>query len=79
MQLIWSSLFTIFACTWTLQHPNLPKQYRDLKPWSHAWWAATIHGVLESGKWMVVTVLAPEVIIAAATNDWQGGGGGGIV
>ncbi|KAM6484149.1 hypothetical protein HDV62DRAFT_357541 [Trichoderma sp. SZMC 28011] len=26
LDILWSSLFTIFACTWTLQHPNVSKQ-----------------------------------------------------
>ncbi|PTB66526.1 hypothetical protein BBK36DRAFT_1169117 [Trichoderma citrinoviride] len=26
LDILWGSLFTILACTWTLQHPNIPKQ-----------------------------------------------------
>ncbi|KAK3990464.1 hypothetical protein QBC44DRAFT_368995 [Cladorrhinum sp. PSN332] len=69
MHIIWSSLFTIIACTWTLQHPNVPKQYRGLKPWTKSWWGAQSHSLFENAKWMVITVLAPEVIIIAATHD----------
>jgi hypothetical protein len=26
LNILWSSLFTIFACTWSVQHPNVPEQ-----------------------------------------------------
>ncbi|KAK4162982.1 hypothetical protein QBC43DRAFT_370969 [Cladorrhinum sp. PSN259] len=70
MQIIWSSLLTIIACTWTVQHPNVPKHYRGLKKWTRPWLRAILYSLLENGKWMVVTVLAPEYIIMAATNNY---------
>ncbi|PWY85100.1 hypothetical protein BO83DRAFT_442474 [Aspergillus eucalypticola CBS 122712] len=70
LQILWSSLFTILACTWTVLHLNIPK-YRP-KP--------TTSGSKDLLKWMVgkyqqpiiwflITVLAPEVSFAKYWND----------
>ncbi|KAI1639672.1 hypothetical protein F4809DRAFT_656560 [Biscogniauxia mediterranea] len=62
LDILWSSLFTIIACTWTIQHPNLPEQRNgDLK--------SRLQSIYENAKWMVFTALAPEVIIMAAVHD----------
>ncbi|KAI0596705.1 hypothetical protein F4775DRAFT_603314 [Biscogniauxia sp. FL1348] len=62
LDILWSSLFTIVACTWTVQHPNLPEQRSgDLK--SH------LKSIYESVKRMLITVLAPEMIVTAACRD----------
>jgi hypothetical protein len=62
--ILWSCLFTIFACTWTVQHLNVPPQREesgdpewkgDLKYAAKNFWT--------SAKWMMITVLAPEVLI----------------
>jgi hypothetical protein len=62
--ILWSCLFTIFACTWTVQHLNVPPQREeiddpgwkgDLKYAAKNFWT--------SAKWMITTVLAPEVLI----------------
>jgi len=67
LDILWSSLFTIIACTLTVQHLNVPKQREGRDP---GWrgdlkWATK--DTLRSLKWMLVTVLAPEVVIA---KDW---------
>jgi hypothetical protein len=69
MDILWSCLFTILACTWTVLHLNVPEQREDRDP---GWrgdikWA--LHGSLTSAKWMLVTVLAPEVLLAKYTGD----------
>jgi hypothetical protein len=69
LDILWSSLFTIFACTWTIQHLNVPEQREghdrgrkgDLK------W--TLKGVYTSVKWMLLTMVAPEFVIGKACVD----------
>src|SRR5450432_3954307 len=69
LDILWSSLFTIFACTWTIQHLNVPEQREghdrgrkgDLK------W--TLKGVYTSVKWMLLTMVAPEFVIGKACAD----------
>lgn len=58
LQLIWSCLITIFACTWTVLHLNVPAY--DDKP-------RTI--LLRKIKWMVITILFPEFILSKAICD----------
>jgi hypothetical protein len=67
---MWSSLFTILACTWAIQHPNIPEQDQDVPLSSKRGklWRQT-KGFLTKAKWMLITVLAPEAIIMAAASD----------
>jgi len=69
LEILWSSLVTILACTWTIQHPNVPEQ-RDGR---HPGWIGDIRWGLKrfrrSIKLAVITLLAPEMIVAAATNQ----------
>lgn len=69
LDILWSSLFTILACTWTLQHPYVPDQRNGCDP-----------GVLGDIKWalyafgksaliMVIAALAPEVMIGLAAGE----------
>lgn len=84
LDILWSSLFTIFACTWSVQHPNLPEQLeaddRDspLKGW-RAWtcpaWRNAKWGLkafYRSTLRMLWTGIAPELIVVAACNEWMG-------
>lgn len=53
-----SCLFTIFVCTWTVQHLNLPSTSDS---------AMTIF--LRKFKWMMITMLAPEWAFASALQS----------
>ena len=69
LDILWSSLFTIVACTWTVQHLNVPEQRNGRDPgWvgSLRW---KLKGFLTSAKWMLITVIAPEVVITTASSD----------
>lgn len=63
LDILWSSLFTILACTWTLHHPNVPEQRNDcdLGVLGDIKWALKVFG--KSALMMVITALAPEVVI----------------
>ncbi|KAH6603486.1 hypothetical protein Trco_008261 [Trichoderma cornu-damae] len=69
LDIIWSSLFTIIACTWTLQHPNIPEQRngRDKGHLGDAKWA--LRAFYRGAARMACTVIAPELIIGAAFGD----------
>lgn len=56
--LLWSCGITIFACTWTVLHLNVP----GLK--DTAW-----QRVLRKTKWMIINVLFPELILSKAICD----------
>ena len=67
--ILFSCLFTIIACTWTVQHLNVPEQREgrdpgwlgDIKWASKRAWTST--------KWMLLTVLAPELLLALSLAD----------
>ncbi|KAH0433896.1 hypothetical protein CcaCcLH18_05648 [Colletotrichum camelliae] len=58
LTLVWSCVITIFACTWTVLHLNVPG--RDEGP-------LTI--VLRKIKWMTINIIFPEFIFAKAVCD----------
>ena len=69
LDILWSSLFTIFTCTWTIQHLNVPEQRegRDRGRKGDLKWM--LKGVYKSVKWMLLTMVAPEFVIGKACAD----------
>jgi hypothetical protein len=69
--ILWSGLFTIFICIWTVQHLNVPEQRNgrdqgwrgDLK-----WAWKTVFTKL---KWMAFTLILPEFLVAKAFAERQ--------
>jgi hypothetical protein len=58
LTLVYSCLVTIFACTWTVLHLNVPALHE--KQWRIA---------LRKAKWMAITILIPEFIFSKAICD----------
>ncbi|KUJ06827.1 uncharacterized protein LY89DRAFT_661410 [Mollisia scopiformis] len=63
--ILWSSLFTLLICTWTVQHPNIPPQGSqngfDVEyVLSSAW---------RKAKWMLLTLILPEFLVGKALQD----------
>ncbi|KAI0410336.1 hypothetical protein F5X98DRAFT_359757 [Xylaria grammica] len=58
LTLVYSCLITIFACTWTVLHLNVPAV--DDGPWTLA---------MRKAKWMAITILFPEFIFSKAICD----------
>src|SRR5437016_2370014 len=69
LDILWSSLFTIFACTWTIQHPNIPEQRNGRDPGWKGDLKWKLKGFYTSAKWMLYTMIAPEIVIGAAFRD----------
>ncbi|PYH42967.1 uncharacterized protein BP01DRAFT_302083 [Aspergillus saccharolyticus JOP 1030-1] len=80
LSIVWSCLFTIIACTWTVQHPSLPWQRKHYYPdeanfsdprlkaerkWKISKWKHAI-------AWFLGTIFAPEVPLAKHLGDlWE--------
>ncbi|PBK64317.1 hypothetical protein ARMSODRAFT_1054550, partial [Armillaria solidipes] len=62
LNIIWSCLATIFACTWLAVHPNVPGRNITTK--------GPISGGIERVKIMVTAILAPEAIVAWAAEQF---------
>ena len=56
--IIWSSFLTIFLCTWTCLHLNVPA------PKEGIWWP-----IFRKFKWMVFTIFAPEFLLGLAAGQ----------
>ncbi|KFY75353.1 hypothetical protein V499_04666 [Pseudogymnoascus sp. VKM F-103] len=75
LDILWSSLFTIFACTWSVLHLNVPQQRVNRDPGILGDLKWGIKTVLSKTKWMLYTVLAPEVLllyaVARLVSAWE--------
>lgn len=58
MDIIWSCFLTIFLCTWTSLHLNVPAS-------KEGHWRP----VLRKFRWMVFTILGPEFVVAFAAGQ----------
>lgn len=58
LTLVWSCMITIFACTWTVLHLNVPGRHEG-----------PLVITLRKLKWMAVNILFPEFIFAKAICD----------
>ena len=61
LDIIWSCLATIFACTWVSIHPNIP--HPDATEWQIRKHRATL---------MFWALIAPELIVLWAMRQWIG-------
>ncbi|KUJ09106.1 uncharacterized protein LY89DRAFT_711343 [Mollisia scopiformis] len=71
LDILWSCLFTILACTWTVLHLNVPEQREERDPG----WLGDIKWAMKrawtNAEWMMITVLAPEVLLGKYCGDLQ--------
>ena len=58
IDILWTSLFTIFLCTWTSLHLNVPAHKE--KYWQQC---------SRKFRWMVQAIMAPEFVVAFATGQ----------
>ncbi|RAK81161.1 uncharacterized protein BO72DRAFT_455623 [Aspergillus fijiensis CBS 313.89] len=72
LTILWANLLRIILCTWTVQHPDIPRPRENSKPgfngkiqyWSHQY----THQLV----WFVITIIAPEVLLAKHGYDlWE--------
>ena len=68
VDILWSSLATIVACTYTVLHLNVPKQRNDRDPG----WRGNIKcsPLWENLKWASFALVAPGGILVKAFLDW---------
>lgn len=72
LDILWTCLATIFACTYTVLHLNLPEQ-RDGQDFDRGWrgdlkwwWK----GIRSSLVWTAITLLAPEYYAMVALDEY---------
>ncbi|KAK4461544.1 hypothetical protein QBC42DRAFT_270014 [Cladorrhinum samala] len=64
LSILWSSLLTIFLCTWSVQHLAIPARPRGSKlnrMWTSFW---------RKFKWMGFNLLAPEFMVGKALGEF---------
>ncbi|PYH94369.1 hypothetical protein BO71DRAFT_476279 [Aspergillus ellipticus CBS 707.79] len=62
LTILWTCLFTIISCTWTVQHPDVPWQREHYAPGAkgRVKWEARKYSSMD--LWFFATVVAPEVL-----------------
>jgi hypothetical protein len=71
LNIFWSCIATIIACTWTVLHLNVPEKRSD----RDSGWRGDIKwnmkGFWTKIKWMLVTMLAPELALTLAAANFM--------
>lgn len=71
LDILWSSFFTLFICTWTVQHLNIPRQRgkppKSLREKVTSWWNSKPPKL----KWMTITLLVPESLVGRSAVEWM--------
>jgi hypothetical protein len=67
--ILWTCLLTIIACTWSVQHLNIPEQREGRDPGflGNIQWA--LKRSWTNTKWMLITVVAPEYLLIKNLGD----------
>jgi hypothetical protein len=68
--ILWSSMFTLLVCTWTIQHLNIPKQSPDCTTWRQSL-KENVKRVRARLKWMLLTFIMPEFLVGKALQDFM--------
>ncbi|KAF8848680.1 hypothetical protein BDZ45DRAFT_698181 [Acephala macrosclerotiorum] len=69
LNILWSCLFTILACTWTILHLNVPEQRDGQDPGWRGDLKWTLKAAWTKTKWMLITMLAPELLLSIAIGN----------
>lgn len=71
LDILWSSLATIIACTYTILHLNLPEQRRGRDPGWKGNLKWTVRRLRRNLAHCLVAVLVPEWNVWKSTTDWR--------
>jgi hypothetical protein len=69
LNILWSCLFMIIACTWSIQQLNVSEQREERDPGWRGDLRWTLKGTWRTIKWRLATVIAPEIILGKAWGD----------
>jgi hypothetical protein len=69
LDILWSCAFMIIACTWTIQHLNVPEQREGRDPGWRGDLKWRLKGTWQTTKWMLITIIAPELIVGKAWGE----------
>lgn len=72
VDILWSCLSTLFLCTWTILHLNVPEQRHGRDPGWRGDLKWKLKGFVCSLKWMLITLFAPEFVLYFATGQLNG-------
>ncbi|KAI1452571.1 hypothetical protein F4805DRAFT_446991 [Annulohypoxylon moriforme] len=80
--ILWTSLFTLITCCWTVQHLNVPRQPQkpeDSEQLEKGWRKGfnniiqiiqrSLLSILPKLKWMLLTLLVPEFLVGKSLQD----------
>jgi hypothetical protein len=72
MNILWSCLFTIIACTYSVLHFNIPEQRLDRDPGLMGDMKWMVKRMRTGLTWMLITILVPELLLGKNWADlWE--------
>ncbi|PYI31321.1 hypothetical protein BP00DRAFT_344008 [Aspergillus indologenus CBS 114.80] len=69
LTILWTCLFTIVSCTWTVKYPDVPWQREHYRPGRMGDMKCVAQKYFSQILWFLVTLLAPEVLLAKYWHD----------
>ncbi|KAM0277067.1 hypothetical protein ACHAQH_006075 [Verticillium albo-atrum] len=67
LDIAFSCVSILILCSWSILHLNLPRQYdRNITPTNSQKWLRKGDRLLQKIKWMIITLIAPEILFARA-------------
>lgn len=67
MEIVWSCISTLLLCCWSIQHLNVPVQTQPTTTRQRL--LRKLYFLGRKAKWMLLTLIAPEAILAKALTD----------
>lgn len=63
LDILWSCLFTIVSCTWTVQYPEVPARRAEFEPGRKGWWKWAANKYSSQVGLFLLTLIAPEFLL----------------
>lgn len=70
-EILWSSIFTLLICCWSVLHLNIPSQVSRPNKTPFQKIKNEFRVVWPKVQWMILTIMLPEFLVAKALQDWH--------
>jgi hypothetical protein len=67
LDIVWTCFSILLLCTWSVQHLNIQPQVKPRTIGQYVRW--TVFLVKRKAKWMLLTLVAPEILIGLALSE----------
>jgi hypothetical protein len=68
LDIVWACFTILLLCTWSVQHLNIQPQIKPRAVGQYVRWTVAL--VKRKAKWMLLTLVAPEILIGLALSQF---------